>query len=102
MTDDLSFVRDARFPNAQIPNAPIPNDPTAPGRALLPDELALVAGGLGSYERSLTTAVSFVGLAAATATAAPVVAGAFAIGSLAASGLAIFTALTDDERKTSQ
>lgn len=80
----------------------LPITPASPGRALLPHELAQVAGGLGSYERSLTTAVSFVGIAAATATAAPVVAGAFALGSLAASGLAIFTALTDEDRKTSQ
>lgn len=66
-----------------------------PGRLLTDAELDLVSGGFSAYERSLTTAVSFAGLAAASLVSAPFVAGAFALGSITASGIAIFSSLTE-------
>jgi hypothetical protein len=74
--------------------APTGVDSGFPGRLLTDAELDAVSGGFSAYERSLTTAVSFAGLAAASLVSAPFVAGAFALGSITASGIAIFSSLT--------
>lgn len=65
------------------------------GRLLDDRELEQVSGGFSAYEQSLSTSLAFLGGAAGLALSAPVLAGAFAVGSIAASGIAIFSALTD-------
>ncbi len=58
------------------------------GRELTQQELEAVSG--GSYNASLGAAVSLVVAGAALAGAAPVLAGALVVGSIGASGVAIF------------
>ncbi|MFK7915885.1 MAG: hypothetical protein AB8B93_18375 [Pseudomonadales bacterium] len=73
----------------------------ASGRMLSDAELLAVSGGGDTYGNALTIAAGFVGAAAATV-AMPVVAGAFALGSIGASAVAIYSALNDDERNSKQ
>lgn len=73
------------------------NAMTFTGRELSDDELLEVSGGNSAYNNALTVAAGFVGVAAATV-GMPVVAGAFALGSISASAIAIFAAFNDDHK----
>lgn len=69
-------------------------------RLLSDAELLAVSGG-GTYDTALTVAAGFVGVAAATV-GMPVVAGAFALGSIGASAIAIYSALNDEDSISKQ
>ncbi|MCR9276736.1 MAG: bacteriocin [Pseudomonadaceae bacterium] len=77
-------------------------------RELTNDEMAAVSGGVGevdsadSYQNALAASGIFIGGALAFMTAAPVIAGALAIGSIAASGVALWADYTDDEKAANQ
>lgn len=70
-------------------------------RELTDSELLAVSGGTNTYQNALTVAIGFVGVAAATA-GLPVLAGAFALGSIGASAVAIYSTLADDKRESKQ
>ena len=86
---------DFAFPNSDSAFA------TNAGWELTDAELQAVSGGSDNYQNALTIAVGFATGAAATV-AMPAVAGAFALGSIGASAIAIFSALTDEDNKNKQ
>lgn len=85
---------------AATASAPTNAEPAA-GRLLNDAELLAVSGGGGTYDTALTVAAGFVGVAAATV-GMPVIAGAFAMGSIGASAIAIYSALNDDDKTSKQ
>ncbi len=77
-------------------------------RVLTNDEMTAVSGGVGevdsadSYQNALAASGIFIGGALALMTAAPLIAGSLAVGSVVASGVAIWADYTDDEKAASQ
>lgn len=77
-------------------------------RELTNEEMTVVSGGVGdvdsadSYQNALAASGIFIGGALALMTAAPFIAGSLAVGSIVASGVALWADYTDDEKAASQ